>query len=493
MKKTFFSLILLSGSLYTNAQHLLQALDTSEPEIQQIELPSGVTIGSSKTFIASVYDQNYLPYERPNSEATWERNINPDNQNEEKIIDYQGVIPSGGFYVYIPIKITSASSVEIPNISQHITIPAHKTEDGVSRVLTLTIIKGTYRPSDTHIRARLLITAGEGVERGDLKVKKLDLNSGLGYDYQGVELAKFTFNSSYENNKPSGISTFEVRAIPGIPDRNIDTKTTIRGVEGYNHQFLYMPVVGPDGKIWLNNNLGADYANINSEHFSPNTQAGGDSTNNRDIMRDKKAFGSLFQWLRSADGHELVKWGNTIAETEFSEWQYEQWEDPDTEPNHSKFIHGGGGTYWRFNVYTNKLNHWKSNGLTNPCPYGFHVPTRQEMINLTNWVVGNPDVIRSREVMRQLRFPEPGKRYHNGGADFKPEYMDWNVTVWTSDMDIYTVEQHKDKTGWQPLPADKSSYAYALSLDTSRVQYVYGVGQNISYIGDGIAVRCIQD
>lgn len=41
---------------------------------------------------------------------------------------------------------------------------------------------------------------------------------------------------------------------------------------------FYLPIKGPDGKTWLSNNLGADYANLNSPHFSPATQAGGDST-----------------------------------------------------------------------------------------------------------------------------------------------------------------------------------------------------------------------
>lgn len=66
------------------------------------------------------------------------------------------------------------------------------------------------------------------------------------------------------------------------------------------HNFIYCAVKGPDGKIWLNNNLGAEYANENSPYFDPTKQA--------ETPTDTKAFGSLFQYARDADGHELVKW-----------------------------------------------------------------------------------------------------------------------------------------------------------------------------------------
>jgi hypothetical protein len=56
--------------------------------------------------------------------------------------------------------------------------------------------------------------------------------------------------------------------------------------------------MGEDGKVWLNNNLGADYSNVSSSSFSPGTQA--------TVYNDYHAYGSLFQWGRPADGHELI-------------------------------------------------------------------------------------------------------------------------------------------------------------------------------------------
>lgn len=79
------------------------------------------------------------------------------------------------------------------------------------------------------------------------------------------------------------------------------------------HDFIYCAIKGPDGRIWLNNNLGAEYANVNSEHFNPERQAGGDSDKPEDIITDWKAYGSLFEWGRDSDGHELINWESSTS------------------------------------------------------------------------------------------------------------------------------------------------------------------------------------
>lgn len=66
------------------------------------------------------------------------------------------------------------------------------------------------------------------------------------------------------------------------------------------HNFIYCAVQGPNGKKWLNLNLGAEYAREASEHFNPEAVP----TDNHDW----KAFGNLFNYNRNADGHELVNW-----------------------------------------------------------------------------------------------------------------------------------------------------------------------------------------
>ena len=82
-----------------------------------------------------------------------------------------------------------------------------------------------------------------------------------------------------------------------ILDRSFFKKTNNR----FEHRFVYLPVTNPKtGRTWLNNNLGAEYANKNSSDYNPSQQA--------TASNDYLAYGSLFQWGRKADGHELINW-----------------------------------------------------------------------------------------------------------------------------------------------------------------------------------------
>lgn len=482
-----------------NRKHFYEGVDNGlwhqidNENIPEITLPPEITIKSSKIFLTSIYDKNYLPYSKPTSSAIWDRDVNPDARDEDKTIDYQGIINGRGMYVEIPAKIEKGR-VEIPEFIQKVRVPAYKTEDGMSKTLVLHILKGGYSEKKHIIRARLYVEDGS-----TLNIKKLDLNAGLGQDYQGVELAKFSFIFNYSNDRPSEVFTFEVRATPGIPDKNIGKKTTIRGVEGYNHQFVYTPIMGPDGKMWLNNNLGADYSNINSEHFSPSKQAGGDKPKvMSEILNDKRAYGSLFQWLRAADGHELVRWEEKNDEDRFSEWQREYWEDPDTEPDHSKFIQANGGTFWKSALKKRHLQNWKANGSTNPCPFGFHVPSVLELKEAMVGDTENNPYVRwdsdEKNFIRTMRIPDPGKRYHNGGAEFKPKHFNNFNMLWTSTFERHEAFNHENpETTSQNWAINTYTWMRAYGLIVlDDIAYRITQAQH-NYIADGVAVRCIQD
>ncbi|MDY3362568.1 hypothetical protein PG623_00995 [Riemerella anatipestifer] len=105
----------------------------------------------------------------------------------------------------------------------------------------------------------------------------------------------------------SSTTTLRVQTITGVPDRCFG-ETTLQCV-GYGsdvreHDFVYLPIQGPDGKIWLNNNLGAEYTRVGATVFDPTRQAGaldpmtGLSLTNPtadQIKKDWRAYGSLFQ------------------------------------------------------------------------------------------------------------------------------------------------------------------------------------------------------
>ncbi|MDY3319188.1 FISUMP domain-containing protein [Riemerella anatipestifer] len=114
-------------------------------------------------------------------------------------------------------------------------------------------------------------------------------------------------------------TTLKVQTLTGVPDRCFDKTTKDCVGSGENvkeHNFVYLPVTvmgtydvngRPYSKEWLSLNLGADYANVNSPHFNPTQQAISPT--------DYKAYGSLFQWGRVQDGHELISWSSPTSGT----------------------------------------------------------------------------------------------------------------------------------------------------------------------------------
>jgi hypothetical protein len=190
-----------------------------------------------------------------------------------------------------------------------------------------------------------------------LNVKKLDLQTGIGNDGLGWLLAQFTCST----NSSGGTAIFQFRNIAAIPDRNYADAA---------HRMLYYPVLGAGGKTWLNNNLGADYANTTKASFNPVKQAG--------TSIDFSAYGSLFQWGRSADGHELINWGSSGAGLAVNGTTSER---PNNDvPTSNKFINVTSFTNPRDWRSTPNANLWQGVfGTNNPCPIGYRLPTESEL------------------------------------------------------------------------------------------------------------------
>lgn len=100
------------------------------------------------------------------------------------------------------------------------------------------------------------------------------------------------------------------------------------------------------GKTWMDRNLGASRAATSST--------------------DTEAYGDLYQWGRAADGHQLRTSG---TKTNLS--------NSDT-PGHGDFILSPDSPWdWRS---TQNDNLWQGvNGINNPCPAGFRLPTEVEL------------------------------------------------------------------------------------------------------------------
>jgi hypothetical protein len=107
----------------------------------------------------------------------------------------------------------------------------------------------------------------------------------------------------------------------------------------------FSTVIGANGRIWMDRNLGASRVATSSN--------------------DAAAYGDLYQWGRGADGHQLINSGttNTLSNTDKSV--------------NSLFIVTSSDPYdWR--VPQNN-NLWQGgNGINNPCPTGFRIATYEE-------------------------------------------------------------------------------------------------------------------
>ena len=344
-KSTTFSRSLETGKSYTLTVNVHEAI------------PASITLGTSQAyFVASVYDQDYLPYTAPTSAATT-ATLAADGTTET-LINYQGTITTIGVTVKIPATATGDGT--LPAYSTTMTIPASLTSDGISRQLNLSWTSQAYTSSTTYITATIKAVGGT------LNAIQLDINAGIGSDYLGYLLGTFTY--PYDN--AGNTTTYKVRDIAGIPDKKYmqyDSGNT----SSYEHNFLYLPVTGEDGNIWLSNNLGADYANVSSSSFSPTGQA--------TAHDDYHAYGSRFQWGRNSDGHELMTWTSGTAGT--SKYGTTGTTSSTDTPGDALFIYKTSSPYdWRS---PQNDNLWQGvSGINNPCPDGFRLPTNDEITAL---------------------------------------------------------------------------------------------------------------
>lgn len=399
-----------------------------------ITIPASITLSQSQRFfIASVYDVDYLPYTTPTVAATT-ATLAAGGGNEAVTVNVQGTITTTGVTVYIPA--TATGSATLPAYSTTINVPAALTEDGISRDLTLSWTAQAYTS------ATKTITATIAAVGGTLNVKKLDINAGIGNDYLGVLLGAFT----YPYNNAGATTTYQARGIPGIPDMMFGLADNSGSTT--NHNMLYLPVQGEDGKTWLNNNLGAHYANLNSAHFNIAQQA--------TAYNDFKAYGSLIQWGRKADGHELMTWTSSTAGAPVNTPTNGTNNDA---PTHAQFITEPNSPYdWRV---SQDGTLWATEAsANNPCPSGFRVPTNDE---LTNLVLAASITNSTTAAASKLKLSVPGGRSTDGAINS----VGFGGYYWSSSVSGTTAH-----------------YRYFLSGDTNT---------NTTNRANGFAVRCVKD
>jgi hypothetical protein len=402
-------------------------------------LPANITLSPiGPHVVASVFDNDYLPYTAPTGVASFTTPVPADNSPEGTAVNLQGILTTTGVSIRIPYTVVGAA-VNLLAFTQTMTIPAAFTEDGISRDVSFSY-GGTTLGIGTGTITATLRAIGD-----TLKVKKLDIQTGVGNDNLGVLIAQF----SYATNNLGGAANFQFRAIAGIPDRNFSDA---------NHRMLYLPVTNPiTNKTWLNNNLGANFSNTAKPQFNPAAQASSST--------DQHAYGSFFQWGRYSDGHELINWTSSTAGTPVN--SATNTTSSGDQPGHGLLIDISTSPFdWR--VPQNN-NLWQgASGINNPCPIGYRIPTESELNDeRLTWSSNNP----AGALASPLKLPTAGYRVNSFSALAS---VGTAGIYWSSNS--------------SPLDVVSSSYF-------SRFLEFFGsIARTVSfYRANGRSVRCIRD
>ncbi len=196
-------------------------------------------------------------------------------------------------------------------------------------------------------------------------------------------------------------------------------------------------VVSTTGKIWMDRNLGA-------------TRVANSST-------DYLAYGSLYQWGRGSDGHELITWTNSTTGTPVNGTTSTL--SSIDQPANGNFIFSNNSGDWR--SATND-NLWQGvSGVNNPCPTGYRIPTETEWdaerqrwsSNTSGGAFASP-----------LRLPLAGNRYRADGS------LEGVGTI-----------------GWYWSSTVNTANSKALEFFSNNASMINGAR------GNGYSVRCMKD
>jgi uncharacterized protein (TIGR02145 family) len=157
------------------------------------------------------------------------------------------------------------------------------------------------------------------------------------------------------------------------------------------------------GETWMDRNLGASQA----------------ATSSTDVA----SYGDLYQWGRGGDGHHCQTSINTALNATV---------DTDTPPHGNFIIVNTFNVDWR-SPQNNNL--WQGiNGVNNPCPSGYRLPTETELNNeLLSWVQApiNSTNNAAGAFASPLKMPLAGIRRSNNGSvvNVGGSGMYWSSTV----------------------------------------------------------------
>jgi uncharacterized protein (TIGR02145 family) len=208
------------------------------------------------------------------------------------------------------------------------------------------------------------------------------------------------------------------------------TLTFIGGKPVWTGSLPANTVVNPNtGKIWMDRNLGATQVATN--------------------ITDAAAYGYLYQWGRGTDGHQIPTSGTTTTLS-------------------GSDVSGD----LNFILTTNPYNNWRSsqndnlwqgvNGVNNPCPTGYRIPTATEwFLEYLSWSSQNSSVA----FASPLKLPTAGYRSFSVGSPL---------------IDVGTGGYY-----WSSTVNSTGSMHLYFSISDART--------SADFRADGLSVRCIKD
>jgi hypothetical protein len=190
--------------------------------------------------------------------------------------------------------------------------------------------------------------------------------------------------------------------VGGVP-----TWTILAGAITIGQTDVYNPTTG---KAWMDRNLGATQIATSSE--------------------DYLAYGSLFQWGRLADGHEVINWTSSTGSDGAEQSNETATLSFTDDPGHGDFITTDSDPWdWRS---PQNDNLWQGlSGINNPCPSGYRLPTETEWeAERTSW--GSNDAAGA--FASSLKLPLAGTRGSSSGSlyDVGSYGYYWSSTVYVN-------------------------------------------------------------
>lgn len=193
-----------------------------------------------------------------------------------------------------------------------------------------------------------------------------------------------------------------------LPGSIFTENATVRS-DGMPVRCIYDPdntLVSLAGRVWMDRNLGA--------------------SREATSLTDFEAYGSMYQWGRNTDGHEVINWTSSTTTDGAEQSRETDVLATTATPNHADFITSA-------NSGTNNWTSFSGNNLwadeeNDPCPSGYHVPSSAEF-QAEVAVFSSSDI---NEAFKHLKLPSVGYRQGGSGTIVASETAAY---YWTSTID----------------------------------------------------------